>query len=121
MQAETSPNRASQLAGSAATIVAMLSMATMVSVMPASRVQMTETYCSQSETPSMRDVAVAMAAAAVRDLLGNDRLDTAWSSCEGAEMVAYTGQSTIAINFGETPDFVTLPDELLIDLPPPGC
>ena len=121
MQSETPPNRVPQLAGSAATIIAMLSMVTMVSVMPASRTVMSEARCSQSETPSMREVAVAMAAAAARDLLGNDRLDTVLASCEAAEMVELQARSTLALNLGETPCFFTLPDELLIDLPPPGC
>jgi len=69
----------------------------------------------------MREVAVAMAAAAARDLLGNDRLDTVLASCEAAEMVELQARSTLALNLGETPCFSTLPDELLIDLPPPGC
>ncbi len=121
MKSETPPNRTSQLAGSAATILAMLSMATMVSVMPTSRTQMTEARCSQSDTPSMREVAVAMVAAAARDLLGSDRLDTALSSCDATELVQLQARTTYALDIGETPCFFRLPDELLIDLPPPGC
>jgi hypothetical protein len=121
MEAQTSPSRNVSPAGSAATIVALLSMATMVSALPAARTPAPESRSASTEAASVREIAVAVVAAAARDLLGRDRLDTAVSAPMALMAVELRGPRRADQNGDDVAPGIRVLPERLLDLPPPAC
>ena len=124
MSADPTPTRPPQLTGSTATIIALLSMATMVTSNPgamAGRVLPAESRPISTETASVREMAVAMVAAAARNLLASERIDTALPAPLFAPVRAAT-TSVVRVDARDSaPPVGYVLHERLIDLPPPGC
>lgn len=124
MPEDTAPTRVPQSTGSAATIIALLSMATMVSgvsAMSTNRVAPSETRSTAVETSSVREMAVAVVAAAARNLLASDRLD---STLTVSVFLPVESADSLEVRLdlpGTAPPASLLLNERLIDLPPPGC
>lgn len=124
MREDSTTSRIPQTTGSAATIVALLSMATMVSgvsAMSTSRAHPSETRPATVETTSVREMAVAVVAAAARNLLVSDRHDSALT-ISAFLPVESADSLDVRIDLpGTAQPAGFLLDERLIDLPPPGC
>lgn len=121
MRAEATPTRSTPTAGSAATIVVLLSMATMAAGGAATGALPPEARPVAAEATSVREIAVAVVAAAARDLFGTDRLDTALPapgvlSIDDLERI---GRPLDQIEASTTGVYAL--DERLLDLPPPAC
>lgn len=120
MSSEPSPTRNACLATSAATLVALLSMATMISVTPGVESMPREGRTTLSDTQSMRAMMGAVAAAA-REMLDGEQLDYSMA------------MSPMRISSQEAPQTITIArfeaesrsdrrlSPHLLDLPPPGC
>lgn len=120
MRADPYSIRATGLAATATTLVAMVAMSATVSGAPAPRALDAQVRATLSESHVARVVAAAVAAAA-RDLLGGEQWTTAVALLEdpagcGAHAIWCT-VTTPAWPFAP----LVLLDERLLDLPPPSC
>ncbi len=119
MAADSSPIRSPQPAGASATIVALLSMAL---AMPANAVPSIDTRPVAPESASMREMAVAMVAAAARDLLkSQDRLDVALHGSPVGGVIETPRVDLPRLEVESTLAHFRALDERLLDLPPPSC
>ncbi len=117
MASDPAPTRTPLLVGSSATIVALLSMAM---AMPAGGTLSTDARPAPSETASMREMAVAMVAAAAKNLLStHDRLDAVLPAAPICDLTdpPRLDQSRLEID-SKVAHFRAL-SERLLDLPPP--
>lgn len=111
------------LASNASALVALVAIAALMSSAPRlamARVNPVEARSSVIAAPSVRAVAAAVAAAA-RDLVGGERINSALPVPRFAEALALpVGQF---IDRSSTDEIIQcrLVGERLIDLPPPGC
>ncbi|MCZ6611199.1 MAG: hypothetical protein O6941_01080 [Planctomycetota bacterium] len=120
MRADPYSIRATGLAATATTLVAMVAMSATVSRAPTPRALDAQVRATLSESHVARVVAAAVAAAA-RDLLGGERCTAAVALLEdsagyGAHAIWCTATAP-AWPFAA----LVLLDERLLDLPPPSC
>ncbi|MHC4415008.1 MAG: hypothetical protein ACYS0G_06980 [Planctomycetota bacterium] len=116
MRGEPHPTRAGGLAATATTLVALVAMAATVSIAPAPRALELERL---SESPVVRAVAAAVAAAA-RDLVGSERCTTTLALLEPSARCDDASASGPVASLNDSCPPPTLLGERLLDLPPPA-
>ncbi len=119
MEPAPTPTRSPQFTGSGATVVALLSMAL---AMQSGGITPGDARSATHESATVREIAVAVVAAAAKNLMGSTDLLNATLSA--SPVVCVEGGPRIDLSRSDTKSvgaYFRVLDERLLDLPPPAC
>lgn len=113
------PTRPPQFTGSGATVVALLSMAL---AMQSGGITPGDARSATHESATVREIAVAVVAAAAKNLMGStDRLDATLSASPVACVEGSPQDDGPRSDAESVGAYFRVLDERLLDLPPPAC